>query len=91
MGAYKKEVWFTIILSSLFLVAGNMGLLFSIFPVEGNLFGFPIKYIVPVLVGWFGVFILTVIAGKVGDHIDQAIEEEDRKNQEIQRQDQEVI
>ncbi|WP_243292027.1 hypothetical protein [Bacillus sp. FJAT-47783] len=89
MGAYKKEVWFTIILSALFLIAGHMGLLFSIFPVEGNLFGFPIMYIVPVLVGWFGVFFLTLIAGKIGDHIDKAIEEEDRRNQEIQ--DKEVI
>ncbi|MCF6139074.1 hypothetical protein [Pseudalkalibacillus berkeleyi] len=89
MGAYKKEVWFTIILSGLFLVTGHMGLLFSIFPVEGNLFGFPIMYIVPVLVGWFGVFFLTLIAGKVGNHIDQAIAEEDELNQQRAKHQQE--
>jgi hypothetical protein len=38
-------------------------------------------YIVPILVGWFGVLILTIIAGKMGNHIDQAIEDENNQNQ----------
>lgn len=53
-----------------------MGLLFSMFPVEGTLFGFPITYIVPILFGWFGVLALTIIAGKLGNHIDESIEKE---------------
>ncbi|WP_368504929.1 hypothetical protein AB3N04_04575 [Alkalihalophilus sp. As8PL] len=81
MSAYKKEVWFTIIMSALFLVSGHMGLIFSLFPVDGMLFGFPVMYIVPILVGWFGVLILTIIAGKMGNHIDQAIEDENNQNQ----------
>ncbi|TWI56316.1 hypothetical protein [Halalkalibacter nanhaiisediminis] len=81
MGAYKKEVWFTIIMSLLFLVSGHMGVIFSIFPVEGTLFGFPIIYIVPILFGWFGVLFLTVIAGKIGNHIDDAIEKENQLEQ----------
>ncbi|ADC50629.1 hypothetical protein BpOF4_12890 [Alkalihalophilus pseudofirmus OF4] len=84
MSAYKKEVWFTIIMSALFLVSGHMGLIFSLFPVDGMLFGFPIMYIVPILVGWFGVLILTIIAGKMGNHIDQAIEDENAQNQSAQ-------
>ncbi|WP_209122880.1 hypothetical protein [Alkalihalobacillus sp. BA299] len=79
MSAYKKEVWFTIIMSVVFLLAGNIGFIFSIFPVEGNLFGFPIMYIVPILVGWFGIFILTIVAGKIGNHIDDAIDEENSR------------
>ncbi|WP_216829068.1 hypothetical protein [Alkalihalobacterium elongatum] len=79
MSAYKKEVWFTIIMSAIFLLAGHVGFIFSIFPVEGNLFGFPIMYIVPILIGWFGIFILTLIAGKIGNHIDEAIDEENAR------------
>jgi uncharacterized membrane protein len=76
MGAYKKEVWFTVIMSLLFIVVGNAGLVFSIFPVDGMLFGFPVMYIIPILLGWFGIFILTIIAGKIGNHIDDEIERE---------------
>lgn len=76
MKAYKKEVRFTLIMSALFIIAGNVGLLFSIFPVEGMLFGFPIMYIVPILSGWFGIFVLTIIASKMGNQIDEDIERE---------------
>ncbi|MBU8905552.1 hypothetical protein [Desertibacillus haloalkaliphilus] len=82
MSAYKKEVWFTIIMSGLFLISGHMGFIFSLFPVDGWLFGFPIMYIVPILIGWFGVLFLTIIAGKIGNHIDAAIEEEDKQNRD---------
>lgn len=82
MGAYKKEVWFTIGMTVLFLIAGNMGLIFTIFPVEGYWFGFPIMYIVPVVVGWFGVVLLTIVAGRLGNKIDAAIEAEDKQNQQ---------
>ncbi|TMW70114.1 hypothetical protein [Alteribacter natronophilus] len=75
MNAYKKEVRFTVIMSALFLAAGNVGLFFSIFPVEGMLFGFPIMYIVPILSGWFGIFVLTLIASRMGNRIDEEIEE----------------
>jgi hypothetical protein len=76
MKAYKKEVWFTIIMSFIFLVAGHMGFIFSFFNIEGYLFGFPITYIVPILVGWFGILILTVIAGRIGNQLDDEIEAE---------------
>lgn len=82
MSAYKKEVWFTIIMTAIFLLSGHIGLLFSIFPVDGTLFGFPIMYIVPILVGWFGVLFLTIIAGKIGNHIDEAIDAENEAMKE---------
>jgi hypothetical protein len=74
--AYKMEVRFTILLTALFLLAGNVALVFSIFPVQGNLFGFPIMYIVPILSGWFGILFLTIVANKVGNRIDEEIERE---------------
>lgn len=81
MSAYKKEVWFTIIMSSLFLMSGHLGFFFSLFPTDAYLFGFPVVYIVPILMGWFGVLFLTIVSGKIGNHIDDAIEEENRENE----------
>ncbi|WLR50136.1 hypothetical protein LC040_12705 [Bacillus tianshenii] len=80
MNAYKKEVWFTAIMSILFLISGHMGFIFSIFPVEGTFMGFPIDYIIPILMGWFGVLALTIITGKIANKIDVAIEEENKLN-----------
>lgn len=59
-----------------FVLMGNTGLFFSIFPTEAMLFGFPVKYIVPILMGWFGVFFLTIVAGKIGNRIDDEIDAE---------------
>ncbi|HBV87490.1 MAG TPA: hypothetical protein DEF42_12735 [Desulfosporosinus sp.] len=83
MGAYKKEVWFTIIMSLLFLFSGHLGLFFSFFPVDGYFLGFPIMYIIPILSGWFGVLILVIVAGKIGNHIDNEIEKENQENAKI--------
>lgn len=80
MNAYKKEVWFTIIMSLVFVITGHLGFFFSMFPVDGNLFGFPIMYIVPIMVGWFGVLFLTIVSGKIGNHIDEEIEKENQAN-----------
>lgn len=76
MKAYKKEVQFTIWMTVAFILVGNVGLIFSIFPVDGMLFGFPVMYIVPILMGWFGVFFLTIVAGKIGNRIDDEIDSE---------------
>lgn len=76
MKAYKKEVRFTIWMTVAFVLAGNVGLIFSIFPVDAYLFGFPVMYIVPILMGWFGVYLLTLVAGKIGNKIDDEIERE---------------
>lgn len=76
MEAYKKEVRFTILMTLAFILVGNVGLFFSIFPTDAVLFGFPLKYILPILMGWFGVFLLTIVAGFVGNRIDDEIEAE---------------
>ncbi len=84
MDAYKKEVWFTILMSLAFVITGHIGFFFSLFPVEGFIFGFPIMYIVPILFGWFGVLILTVVSGRIGNRLDELIEEEDQQNRKKQ-------
>lgn len=76
MKAYKKEVQFTIWMTVAFVIVGNFALIFSIFPTDAMLFGFPVTYIVPILMGWFGVFFLTIVAGKIGNRIDDEIEAE---------------
>ncbi|QQK74997.1 hypothetical protein HUG15_04865 [Salicibibacter cibarius] len=78
MKAYKKEVKFTIWMVLAFVVFGNgFGIMFSMFPFEGvTLFGFPIRYIIPILFGWFGVYFLTILAGRMGNRLDAKIEEE---------------
>ncbi|WP_227935230.1 hypothetical protein [Alkalihalobacillus deserti] len=86
MGAYKKEVWFTVVMSLVFIVVGNAGLFFSIFPVDGMLFGFPVMYIIPIFLGWFGIFILTIIAGKIGNHIDDEIDRESAMTVDTEKQ-----
>ncbi|WP_342526978.1 hypothetical protein MKY84_00460 [Chryseomicrobium sp. FSL W7-1435] len=76
MKAYKKEVRFTIWMALAFVIMGNAGLFFSIFPTDAMLFGFPVTYIIPILMGWFGVFFLTIVAGKIGNRIDDEIDAE---------------
>ncbi|TDL31286.1 hypothetical protein E2R51_12995 [Jeotgalibacillus sp. S-D1] len=80
MRAYKKEVQFTIWMTLAFVLVGNAGLFFAMFPTDAMMFGFPVKYIVPILLGWFGVFFLTIVAGKIGNHIDDEI---DRENESL--------
>lgn len=76
MEAYKKEVRFTILMTIGFILVGNVGLFFAIFPTDAIFLGFPLKYILPILMGWFGVFLLTIVAGIVGNRIDDEIEAE---------------
>ncbi len=76
MKAYKKEVRFTMLMTLAFILVGNAGLFFVLFPTEAMLFGFPVKYIVPILLGWFGVFFLTIVAGRIGNQIDVDIDQE---------------
>ncbi|GAW94292.1 hypothetical protein [Calderihabitans maritimus] len=76
MNAYKKEVYSTIILTILFILAGHTGLIFVLFAPHGlkaTFMGFPVHYIVPILTGWIGVVILTLVAGYVGNQLDEEI------------------
>ena len=69
---YKKEILVTIVFSLILLVFGHFAQIFKIFPSlqGGSLWGFPVHYILPILMGWFGLLILTIIMAVVLNKFD---------------------
>lgn len=75
MEAYRKEVLLTVISVILLVITGNMGLFFVWFPeMKGTFLGFPIPYIVPVIMGWVGMLVVTYITSQLGNQVDDEIE-----------------
>jgi len=74
---YRKEIWLTIIFSILFLLMGHSASLFVLFPSlqTGTFWGFPTQYIVPILLGWFGMMVvslvMTLVCNKFDDEMDE--------------------
>jgi len=74
---YRKEIWLTIIFSILFLLMGHSASLFVLFPSlqTGTFWGFPPQYIVPILLGWFGMMVvslvMTLVCNKFDDEMDE--------------------
>lgn len=73
---YKKEITLTLVFSVLLLLAGHSASIFVLFPglQQGTLWGFPIQYIVPILLGWFGIaaicLVMTIMCNKFDDEMD---------------------
>lgn len=73
---YKKELMYTVVFTILLLVTGHFASIFVAFPAlqRGSLWGFPVHYIVPILVGWFGVSIVSWVmayyCNKLDDELD---------------------
>lgn len=74
--AYKKEIRYTMIFSVLLLLCGHCGLLFVGIPaLRGHMiFGFPSQYIIPVLMGWIGLMVVSAIMAKLTNDLDDEIE-----------------
>jgi hypothetical protein len=72
---YKKEIRITIIFSVLLLLTGHSASIFILFPglQQGTLWGFPIQYIIPILLGWFGIaavcLAMTLVCNKFDDEM----------------------
>jgi hypothetical protein len=72
---YKKEIRITIIFSVLLLLTGHSASIFVLFPglQQGTLWGFPIQYIIPILLGWFGIaavcLAMTLVCNKFDDEM----------------------
>lgn len=72
---YKKEIRITLIFSALLLLAGHSASIFVLFPglQQGTLWGFPIQYIIPILLGWFGIaaicLVMTLVCNKFDDEM----------------------
>ena len=77
---YKKEIWITVIFSILFMLMGHSASIFVLFPSlqTGTLWGFPTQYIVPILLGWFGLaivsLVMTLVCNKFDDEMDEYIQ-----------------
>ena len=74
---YKKEIRLTIIFSVLLILLGHSASIFVLFPSlqTGSFWGFPIQYIVPILLGWFGLaivcYIMTIVCNKFDDEMEE--------------------
>ena len=91
---YKKEIRLTIIFSVLLLLMGHSASIFVLFPVlqQGTLWGFPTQYIVPILLGWFGLavvcLVMTLVCNKFDDEMEayvQTLPPETQKEYETEK------
>lgn len=74
---YRKEVLITVGFALLLILTGHTATLFVIFPglQTGTIWGFPTHYLVPILVGWFGVLLVCVAMAVVCNRFDDELEE----------------
>ncbi|MCG8637526.1 MAG: hypothetical protein MI863_27110 [Desulfobacterales bacterium] len=76
---YKKEITLTIVFSVLLLLMGHSASIFVLFPSlqQGTLWGFPVQYIVPILLGWFGIaavcLVMTIVCNKFDDEMEEYV------------------
>ena len=61
---YRKEIWLTVVFAVLLMLTGHSATLFVLFPgmQSGTMWGFPIQYIVPILLGWFGLAVVCLLS-----------------------------
>jgi len=80
---YKKEILITVVFVILFLLMGHSASIFVLFPglQTGTFWGFPIQYILPVLLGWFGVAAVSMVMAIVCNKFDDEMEEFARKTE----------
>ncbi|MEE4363507.1 MAG: hypothetical protein V2J08_06215 [Desulfotignum sp.] len=76
---YKKEIRITLIFSALLMLTGHSASIFVLFPSlqQGTLWGFPTQYIVPILLGWFGIaavcLVMTLVCNKFDDEMEEYV------------------
>jgi uncharacterized membrane protein len=74
---YKKETRITVLFVIVLLIFGHFAQLFKLFPSlqGGSMWGFPVHYIVPILMGWFGLLILSIIMAVVLNKFDDDMDQ----------------
>lgn len=76
---YKKEIRITLIFSALLMLTGHSASIFVLFPSlqQGTLWGFPTQYIIPILLGWFGIaavcLVMTLVCNKFDDEMEEYV------------------
>ena len=80
---YKKEIFITIVFVVLFLLMGHSASIFVLFPSlqTDTFWGFPTQYIIPVLLGWFGVAAVSIVMAVVCNKFDDEMEDFVTKNE----------
>jgi hypothetical protein len=80
---YKKEILITVVFVVLFLLVGHSASIFVLFPSlqTGTFWGFPTQYILPVLLGWFGVAGVSLVMALVCNKFDDEMEEFAKQNE----------
>ena len=82
---YKKEIRITVIFTLLLLLMGHSASIFVLFPglQAGTFMGFPTQYIVPILLGWFGLavvcYVMAVVCNKFDDEMETLAADETAK------------
>ena len=73
---YKKELSLTVMFVVILMIFGHFAQIFKLFPSlqDGSLWGFPVHYIVPILMGWFGLLIVAIIMAVVLNRFDDEME-----------------
>lgn len=74
---YKKELFTTVAFIIILLIFGHSAQIFKLFPSlqGGSMWGFPVHYIVPILMGWFGLLAVAIIMALVLNKFDDEMEE----------------
>jgi hypothetical protein len=73
---YKKEIWITVIFAVLLMLMGHSASLFVLLPgmQSGAMWGFPTQYIVPILLGWFGLAVVCLVMALVCNKFDDEMD-----------------
>ncbi len=74
---YRKELFTTVAFVIILLIFGHFAQLFKLFPSlqGGSMWGFPVHYIIPILMGWFGLLAVAIIMALVLNKFDDEMEE----------------
>lgn len=69
---YKKELRITVLFVVILLIFGHFAQFFKLFPSlqGGSMWGFPVHYIIPILMGWFGLLVVAIIMAVVLNKFD---------------------
>ncbi len=82
---YKKEIRLTIIFTVLLFLTGHSASIFVLFPglQTGTFWGFPTEYIVPILLGWFGIaavcYVMAIVCNKFDDEMEEFVNNKNNK------------
>jgi uncharacterized membrane protein len=74
---YKKETRITVLFVIVLMIFGHFAQLFKLFPSlqGGSMWGFPVHYIVPILMGWFGLLVISIIMAVVLNKFDDDMDQ----------------